>query len=511
MHATHQFFLTKRSLYLLVLDARLGEEENRLEYWLKIIGSFGGDSPVIVIGNKIDQHPLDLDRRGLQMKYPNLKAIVETSCLDGRGLDELRQVITVEVGALAHLNDPLPLAWFAVKNRLEGLERDFAPYEEYAAMCQAEGIADDLSRRTLIGFLHDLGVVLNFQDDPRLEDTNILNPEWVTNGVYKILNDNALMTEHRGLLERDMLARILDTHAYPANKRSLILDMMRKFELCFDFEGFADRKFLVPDLLPKEEPYTGDWADALALQYHYSVLPSSVISRFIVRMNAYIHQKTYWRSGVVLFYEGNTALVKADREDRKIFIQAGGPERGRRVCLAVIRSQLAAIHQTIPGLEVEEKVPLPGYPDVVVGYEHLLNLERLGETSFIPEGASERFSVRQLLDGIEPEQTRRERQADYPRPERPALQSASPRPPTGAIRKLLNDTFSDEELGDFCYDNFRPVYEQFTSQMNRRAKIQLLIEHCEKYEQFGELFTLLKAINPKQYANFMTQAGPSPS
>ena len=47
MHATHQFFLTKRSLYLLVLDARLTQEENRVEYWLKIIQSFGGDSPVL--------------------------------------------------------------------------------------------------------------------------------------------------------------------------------------------------------------------------------------------------------------------------------------------------------------------------------------------------------------------------------------------------------------------------------------------------------------------------------
>ncbi|MEP6896630.1 MAG: ADP-ribosylation factor-like protein, partial [Chloroflexota bacterium] len=46
MHATHQFFLTKRSLYLLVLDARLTQEENRVEYWLKIIQSFGGESPV---------------------------------------------------------------------------------------------------------------------------------------------------------------------------------------------------------------------------------------------------------------------------------------------------------------------------------------------------------------------------------------------------------------------------------------------------------------------------------
>jgi small GTP-binding protein len=65
MHTTYQFFLTHRSLYILTLDARLTQEENRVEYWLKIIQSFGGGSPIIIIGNKIDQHPLDIDRTGL--------------------------------------------------------------------------------------------------------------------------------------------------------------------------------------------------------------------------------------------------------------------------------------------------------------------------------------------------------------------------------------------------------------------------------------------------------------
>jgi Ras of Complex, Roc, domain of DAPkinase/TIR domain len=44
MHATHQFFLTERSLYLLVLNGREGGEDVDAEYWLKHIESFGGDS-----------------------------------------------------------------------------------------------------------------------------------------------------------------------------------------------------------------------------------------------------------------------------------------------------------------------------------------------------------------------------------------------------------------------------------------------------------------------------------
>ncbi|MCH8960896.1 MAG: GTP-binding protein, partial [Bacteroidetes bacterium] len=96
MHATHQFFLTKRSLYVLVLDARLGEDENRIEYWLKIIQSFGADSPVIIVGNQIDEHPLDINRAGLQDKYPTIKAFVETSCLTGQGIDDLLDKVLLE-------------------------------------------------------------------------------------------------------------------------------------------------------------------------------------------------------------------------------------------------------------------------------------------------------------------------------------------------------------------------------------------------------------------------------
>lgn len=57
MHATHQFFLTQRSLYLLVLNGREGGEDADAEYWLKLIESFGGGSQVIVVLNKVQEHP----------------------------------------------------------------------------------------------------------------------------------------------------------------------------------------------------------------------------------------------------------------------------------------------------------------------------------------------------------------------------------------------------------------------------------------------------------------------
>ena len=398
MHATHQFFLTKRSLYLLVLDSRMGEEENRLEYWLKIIQSFGGDSPIIIASNKIDQHPLDLDRRGLQQKYPQIRAILETSCKTNQGLEELKQLITQEVSQLECLSDELLLSWYKVKSRLEKIEQDYIPYAEYERICIEQGINQEIDQRSLIHFLHDLGAVLNFYDDERLLDTSVLNPQWVTNAVYKILNDKELIVDYKGILERDLLNRILDPQKYPWHKHLFIINVMRKFELCFELE--ADKKFLIPDLLPKEEPDTGEWQDILAFQYHYNILPNSIMSRFLVRINNLISRKTYWRNGVVLNDEGNRALVKADKEEKKIIIWVTGQKSTRRSLLRVIRSQFDSIHTTISGLHAEEKVPLPNFPHILVDYQHLLNLEQLGEVDFIPYGIKAKVNVKELLDGI---------------------------------------------------------------------------------------------------------------
>ncbi len=401
MHSTHQFFLTKRSLYLLVLDCRLSEEDNRLEYWIKIIQSFGGNSPIIIVGNKTDQHQLDLDRSGIKNKYENIREIVETSCKTGFGIDKLKDLIAREIGSLDHISDMLLDTWFTVKDKLENMKQDYIPYQEYMEVCQKEDITDPLSQRTLIRFLHDLGIVLNFQDDLRLQDTNILNPEWVTTGVYKILNSYMLF-QNKGVLEREMLNQILNDSKYHWDKHLFIIDMMRKFELCFDFEGFADKKFLIPDLLPKEGQYTGDWQDSL-FQYHYNVLPGSIISRFIVRMHTAIYQNTYWRNGVVLSYQETKALVKSDIEERKIFIWVKGPDKFD--FLSNICSNFDSIHKTIPNIEANKKVPIPDNPKIVVDYNHLLRLEKMGETKYIPEGTDQKISVIQVLGNVRPQET----------------------------------------------------------------------------------------------------------
>ncbi len=412
MHATHQFFMTQRTLYVLVLDARSSDEDNRLEYWLKLIESFGGDSPIIIVGNKTDQHPFSPDRRALQRKYPQIRAFYPTSCERGDGLAALRAALPAHVLDLPHVHDQIPITWFDVKQRLEQLERDHIPFDSYIELCEQAGISYGWEQQQLIRFLHDLGAVLNFRDDPRLEETNVLRPDWVTQAVYAILNEPSLTTQHHGVLDCRQLGDILDNKRYPRRKHYFIIEMMRKFELCFYLDDNTQQRVLIPDLLPPEEPDTGEWDDVLAFEYHYDVLPGSVISRFMVRMEHRIDAHTYWRNGVVLRQpeDGNRALVRADREARQIIIWVAGPPATRRRFLSEMRSQFEAIHRSIKKLTPQQVVPIPGHPAISEDYDYLLQLEQMGEQTFIPRGLRERIAIRQVLDGIEAPQQRQERQ-----------------------------------------------------------------------------------------------------
>jgi len=399
MHATHQFFLTKRSVYLLVLDARQGKEHNRIEYWLKLIQSFGGDSPILIAINKTDQQPLDINRKYLKSKYPTIKAFFDISCKTAENLEKLADSIKNTINELPHVHDPFPSTWFAVKENLENMSQDFIEYNEYEKICENKEI-DKSSQHTLIGFLHDLGIVLNFREDtlrPQLKDIGILNPEWVTEGIYKLLNSFDLF-QSKGILDVNQLSALLNSIRYPKKNHRIIMDLMEKFELCFEFPDYKNR-FLIPELLSEEEvDVNWNFQDSLSFEFHYDILPNSIISRFIVKMQDLISKKTYWRTGVVLADEHNKALIKADIEDKKIFIWVSGNAKTRRGFLHTIRQTLKSIHKTISKIQAVEKVP---YKNSVIDYQHLLTLEELGEETFIPEGMKERVNIAKLLEGVD--------------------------------------------------------------------------------------------------------------
>ena len=399
MHATHQFFLSERSLYVVVVSGRRNEDNNNLHHWLETSRAFGKDSPVLVVVNKIDQHPMELDKPALRRRYPEIRGFFATSCSQNTGIDELERGIDKLLGEIDELRTPLPEKWFEVKTRLEGMKESWLSEAQFDAMCGEIGIEGRQERETMVTLLHRLGVALSYPE-LRLKDTKVLRPDWMTGAVYKLVNDRKLLESH-GVVTLDDLARLLDPVQYPADKYRYLVDVMKKFELCFTLDDDAGT-FLIPDILQSDEPaILGKWIPAMELRYQYKILPTSVMSRFIARAHGLAFKNTYWRSGIVLERGSAQAIVRADRADRRITIELGGEDPHERAdLLAVIRDHFDAIHKSIEGLEAELRLAVEAGREATVSLKHLLECERNGEPTYRPEGARQSYDVALLLSGV---------------------------------------------------------------------------------------------------------------
>jgi internalin A len=413
MHATHQFFLSKRNLYILVLD---GRKDEKAEYWLKLIENFGGDSPILVVINKIDENPtFELNRKFLKEKYPTIKVFYRLSCKSNEGVEEFSKALQEELTKVKHLEIKWPKSWFNVKSRFEKLALhcpmiegnyscehcNFITYKEYKSICDEEGINSESEQDTLVDFLHDLGVILHFRDIPLL-NTYVLEPEWVTTAVYKIITSKKV-TESKGVLKLDMLYEILKQKTkgefyYPPEQYEFIINLMKKFELSYTLD---DNTMLLPSLLEIQEPnFNFNYENVLMFRIDYDFLPLSVMPRFIVRMNQSIKDNLCWRTGVVLEDKvfNSTAVVRADNEAKRISIYVIG--RRKRDFFAVILQRFREINKSVEKLKATEKIPLPDEPEVTISYNHLLTLQKRGVEYFVPEGSQEVYSVKELLSTI---------------------------------------------------------------------------------------------------------------
>ena len=118
------------------------------------------------------------------------------------------------------------------------MSESFLSYDQFRKECKALGESVEKKQDALAVDLHKLGIALNYKDHPRLCDTHVLKPQWVTGGIYCILNAPVL-AERKGVLFEDDLRKILPEGKYPGTMPLFVLDLMRKFELCFSFSDDA--------------------------------------------------------------------------------------------------------------------------------------------------------------------------------------------------------------------------------------------------------------------------------
>jgi hypothetical protein len=319
-----------------------------------------------------------------------------------------RRKFEVNLKALAHDVQRFSPEQFKVLKTIEqnAAEDDFLNEQRFGDICKANGIAMEGpgGRDSLLDIFDKLGIVVYFEKLPFLTDY-VLNPRWLTYGVYTIIYSKEAETA-KGRLSEVGLVSILNKAnpsvsdgrllRYPADRCAIIANAMIAFRVAY---RLGTGEFVIPALLaPKQPDHDFKPDGALVFRFDFGgflprhVLPALVVEYFqdIAKVSG---REIIWQNGVLLRprRQDSEALVQADYHTRMIDIRVKGTDAP--LYLGMLRDSILATLETMPQLPFKEEVELrpdmrmtavgPGRPNnsVWMPYEIIRTAQRSGVPS----------------------------------------------------------------------------------------------------------------------------------
>ncbi|MEM1256254.1 MAG: COR domain-containing protein [Cyanobacteria bacterium P01_H01_bin.21] len=257
---------------------------------------------------------------------------------------------------LPHVGTALPKVWVRIRAALENYAatRNYITLNEYRDLCYSSQLIAPNRQNSLSNYLHDLGVILHFHEDPILKRYVILKPEWGTAAVYDAL-DTKEIRENFGRFTHEQLNAIWSKDEY-TNMQDELLQLMKNFKLCYEIPGRSNH-YIAPQLLSPEQPeHDWDYTSNLILRYRYDFMPKGILTRLIVELHQFIKdQILVWKTGVVFTNGTAHAEVTEHYPKNEIHIRVSGTNQKR--WLSAITHELEKIHRSYERLKYKTLIP----------------------------------------------------------------------------------------------------------------------------------------------------------
>ena len=289
-YATHQCFLSQRSLYLLLFNLKKGEEGVlELKPWLNNIALRAPKSCIIIVGTHLDEVKDDerddvfklLQKVGdLAGAYANQLNIVEIMPVGLKNrlehIGTLKDAIYNHAANYKHRGQPImgqkiPASYHALDRQLELIQQDvrrgnhepIMHAEEFKTMVHQMNlldIQDDEELKTATLFLTDVGTLLHYDDrSHNLHELYFIDPRWLCDMMAKIVTikeRNPFVKN--GILMCDRIPLLFKEERFPWLYFEQYLTLLDRFEIALPLDN---KRILIPSMLPEERPSDVDIED----------------------------------------------------------------------------------------------------------------------------------------------------------------------------------------------------------------------------------------------------------
>jgi internalin A len=123
-HATHKFFLTKRSLYILVDDTCTDNKsihDEAFKFWLEVVETLSEACPLLVFQNEKGGRRKQIDEAGFKGRFPNVKEFYRGNLEQPDAADSVRKAVEYFAENLPHIGEDVPAKWVQIRQELEEL------------------------------------------------------------------------------------------------------------------------------------------------------------------------------------------------------------------------------------------------------------------------------------------------------------------------------------------------------------------------------------------------------
>ena len=394
--ATQRFYLTDRSLFLLVWNTRARHRDGKLMAWLDTITARAPQSPILIVGTHADDASTATLPENLRERYPQIVGVFQADALTGTGIQEVRDAVRAQAAGLPLMGVAWPRSWVRAAEAVRGLDGLVVSATVMREAMRAAGVDDPDAQATIARTLHDLGEIVHFADDAELSRRVVLRPAWLDERITQVL-DSPAVAQARGVLSRAERRRLwagLDD----LDMDDRLVRMMERFDLAYQV-GDRDQSqdvALIVERLGEVQPATiGDlWEQAaedgreVGVVFKLKSRQAGIPTWFIARMHRY-SAGLHWSHGVLLNdraapHTSWALLVDDEREQPTISLRVRGraPVAFLHVLMEAFRNIVSSRY---PGLIEKVLVPCQCGDEAGALCGHLFDLVDLQDEAEDPD------------------------------------------------------------------------------------------------------------------------------